>query len=292
MHAQIDAFLKTLTGSENTRLAYQNDLTQFLEFLQQQEPPPTSWDAVTMEHVQSFVFFLREREYANSSVARKMAAVRRFFAFLKTRGEIAENPAKKVGSPRVEKKTPTVLTHDEVERLLAAAANETGAKGLRDHAMLQVMYATGVRVSELVNLRLQDVDVSSCSLRVRSGRGKERVLPLPPAACEAVRRYIEEARLTLVATPDEPALFVNARGTRLTRQGVWLIIREYAEKAALEKEISPHTLRHTFAVHQMQEQTTPQDVGAALGNRTERSMQVYESLDEAETPEPDEAPDT
>ncbi len=297
MHAQIAAFLETLTSSENTRLAYQNDLAQFLEFLQQQSPPLTSWQELRTEHVQAFLFFLREREYANSSIARKMAAVRRFCAFLKARGEIPENPAKKVGSPRVEKKPPVVLTREEVEQLLAAAANEPGAKGLRDHAMLQVMYATGVRVSEFVNLRLQDVDLSSCSLRVRSGRHKERVLPLPPAACEAVRRYVEEVRLALVATPDVPALFVNARGSQLTRQGVWLLIREYAEKAGLEKEISPHTLRHTFAVHQMQERTTPQDVGMALGNRTERSLQVYESLDDtsspelANRPEPDETAD-
>ncbi|GAP62657.1 integrase/recombinase XerD [Ardenticatena maritima] len=290
MQEQIAAFIETLSSSQNTRLAYQNDLTQFLDFLRQQDPPPRSWQEVTTEHVQAFVFFLREREYANSSVARKMAAVRRFFAFLKKRGDLAENPAKKVGSPRVEKKKPIVLTHDEVERLLAAAAGEPGAKGLRDHAMLQVMYATGVRVSELVNLRLQDVDLSSCSVRVRSGRRRERVLPLSTAACEALRRYVEEARLALVASPDEQALFVNARGTKLTRQGVWLIIREYTEKAGLEKEVSPHTLRHTFAVHHMQDQTAPHDVGEALGNLTERSLHMYEGLDEAAS-QPDESAD-
>ena len=237
----------------HTQAAYENDLTQFVTYISQETPPPSSWHAVSEEHVRGFLHDLLRREYAPSSIARKMAVIKRFFAYLVETGYLHHNPAENVETPRAKSTTPRVLSREEVERLLQAPANDHSPKGLRDRALLEVMYATGLRASEVVALTVHDVDLVRGKLRCRTGPTKVRLASLPLRALEALREYLERGRPRLVHNPDNPHLFVNLRGNPLTRQGLWLIIREYVKQADIPAPVSPHTLRHTFVAHHLQE---------------------------------------
>jgi len=281
MQEQIDQFLDYLKAekgySSNTLAAYQNDLGQYHIFLQSLPPEqrPRGWGNVTRDHIISYILEMKEREYASSTVARKVAAVKSFFKFLEATGQIKENPAKDMETPRAEKHLPATITAEEVDKLMAAPSGDAPATQ-RDRAMLELLYATGLRVSELVALSINDVDLDAGSVRCLGKGKKERLLPIYDRAREALAAYINEGRPKLLGkNSEEEALFLNRRGTRLTRQGLWLIIKRYVEEVGIRENVTPHTLRHSFATHMLSGGADLRAVQQMLGHANISTTQIY-----------------
>jgi integrase/recombinase XerD len=289
MRAVIDAFIDhtRVESSEHTVAAYQNDLSQFLDFLQHDRPVgvPTRWDEVTPGDVTAYVLDLKEREYAPASVARKVAALKSFFAYVLARGLISYNPASEISSPRVEKHLPHTIEREKVERLLAEPAQQHNPKALRDRALLELLYATGMRVSEVVGLDLADVDIGAGIITCDGRKRRARTIKIAGPSIDALDAYLMDGRSHLLSPgkPHEPALFVNHRGQRLTRQGLWLIVKYYADQVGITDEVTPHTLRHSFAAHKLASgEANVQEVQRTLGHASRSTTQVYTMLAPAE----------
>lgn len=286
MDAEIQEFLDYLTAergsSENTIAAYRNDLSQFQSFMIE-KLQDEGWDGLTRDHLISYILWLKEREYASATVARKVAAMKSFCGFLQRAGALDANPADDLDSPKVKKQLPITLTPQEVDDLLAlpAQASASGkasvaAKALRDTALLELLYATGMRVSEIAGLTLEDLDLGAGTVRCQGKGSKERVMPLYAEATQAVTAYLEKGRDTLLGRDkEERTLFLNPRGERLTRQGLWLIIKNYARELGLEDRVTPHTLRHSFATHMLNGGAGLREVQRLLGHANISTTQVY-----------------
>jgi integrase/recombinase XerD len=289
MMQDVDAFLAHLSAgqesSPNTISAYHNDLTQFLGFLTSTRPlgafgwsdqrAPESWSEITVTRVAGYVVFLREKSYAPTTVARKIAAVKSFFHYLSSLGIVQVDPTENLESPRVEKALPRSLTPDDVQALIAYSEKSDRPESRRDAAMLRTLWATGLRVSELVALSIEDIDTTAGYVRCLSQRKRERVLPLAAEAAESLECYLSAGRLALTRNREESALFVNHRGDRLTRQGFWLILKGLARGAGLSGEITPQMLRHSFAMNQLHRQTDLRSLQGLLGHRSIATTQVY-----------------
>lgn len=277
MQKQVEEFLHFVTVekgySHHTAAAYRNDLTQFLKYLAGQGVP--SWQDVGRAHIQGYILYLKGREYASSTVARKVAAVKSFFHFLVTDGVLRDDPTAVVDSPPVEKHLPHPLSPKEMARLLAEPAKSDMPRASRDSALLELMYATGMRASEVIGLEVDAVDLEAGTVRCVGKGDKERILPLYERACEALRAYLEDGRAKLVHGRHETALFVNHRGHSLTRQGLWLIVKEYAAAAGIGRTVTPHTLRHSFATHMLDGGAGLREVQQLLGHANISSTQVY-----------------
>ena len=194
---------------------------------------------------------IREHEYSTNTIARKVASVKSFFSYLRLQGDIRTDPAAELDSPKVEKHLPSAISPEDVDRLLSLPKGGTPS-GVHDKALIELIYATGLRVSEVVSLDVADVDLSDGTVRCVGKGNKERVLPIYERALSVVDEYTTKARLALMrSNNDEPALFLNRRGDRLTRQGLWLIIKRYVEEAGIQGNVTPHTLRHSFATHML-----------------------------------------
>jgi integrase/recombinase XerD len=309
MHQDVERFLQVLETergfSVNTIFAYRNDLTQFLTFLDgesvgeigsgsvgdvavgevsvtnQMNPQVWKWDQLTDQDLTSYLLFLRSRNYASSTIARKMAAIKSFFNFLIGEGQLRGDPGARMTAPRVDKYTPRSISQTEVERLLQQPSQDGGSaarrpEAVRDRAMLETLYATGMRVSELVALDCDDVNLPERRMRCAGRTTRERSLPLRESAIEAIDHYLGQARPLLVLR-DESALFLNHRGNRLTRQGFWLILKSYASKADIA-DITPHTLRHTFATHALGRGADLREVQQLLGHVSISTTQVYRRM--------------
>jgi integrase/recombinase XerD len=309
MQTDIEQFLSVLEAergfSVNTIFAYRNDLTQFLAFLNGESgdgsgralrtmdspresldgdpllPRISTWSELTDQHLTSYLLYLRGRDYASSTVARKMAAIKSFFNFMIGEGHLRGDPAARMSSPKVDKYTPRSITPGEVERLLEQPKNDVAAgasrpESSRDYAMLETLYSTGMRVSELVALDTLDVDLPSGSMRAAGRTVRERFVPLRDSAVEAIDHYLNIARPLLVLR-EEHALFLNHRGNRLTRQGFWLILKSYANRAEIA-DITPHTLRHTFATHALRRGVDLHEVQKMLGHVSISTTQVYRRM--------------
>jgi integrase/recombinase XerD len=281
MQKRIEEFLTTLEVekgySENTRVAYKNDLGQFLTFLNTRpDLGVDDWGDVKKDHLVSYILHLKtEREYASTTVARKVAAIKSFFHFLVAEGLIKDDPTATLDSPRVKKYLPRAISQDQVERLLDAASSKDTPRGLRDRAIMELLYATGMRVSELVALDVGSVDIASASVRVFGKGDKERIIPVYERAVQAVDAYLREGRIHLLRDPDQKALFLNQRGSRLTRQGLWLIVKGYVKEADLKVDVTPHTLRHSFATHMLRGGADLRNVQELLGHANIATTQVY-----------------
>lgn len=282
MRDQIDAFLTYISVekgySDNTLAAYRNDLYQFADFLDTLNPPPSDWSKVDKDTLVSFILDLQEREYSSATVARKIAAVKSFFTYLEDEEIVEDDPTSSLSSPKTKKSLPKTLSRRAVEHLLEAPEHNrsaSSAKRLRDKAMLELLYATGMRVSELVNLNVDDVTLAGASVRCLGKGDKERVLPLYKEAVEALETYLEEGRPHYVKDPEEVALFLNPRGSRLTRQGLWLIIKGYVEETGIDEEVTPHTLRHSFATHLLDGRVGLRELQHLLGHSNISTTQVY-----------------
>ncbi len=280
---QVDQFLRYLQDekdySENTIAAYRNDLRRFLMFLDEaSNGSVSSWPLVDSRFIQAYGKYLDEQGYASSTVARKVASVKSFFSFMVDTRQLAENPALTLNAPRVEKQLPRILSIDEVDALLAQPARSTTPKALRDRALLELLYATGMRVSEVIALKLDDLDVSETRVFSVSRDGKKRQLPLTSQAIEALSAFLERGRDALLQGRVESRLFVNQRGRPLTRQGLWLIIKSYAVAAGLGSGVTPHTLRHSCAAHRLERGSGLQQVRELLGHANISTTQIYADI--------------
>ncbi|HCV00326.1 MAG: tyrosine recombinase [Dehalococcoidia bacterium] len=284
MDTRVAEFLTFLTveknASENTISAYRSDLDQFEKSVaRQSSTAAASWDAITDEMLLTFVEELRGRDYKAATVARKVAAVKSFFSFMAAEGILPCDPTEELRSPQVGKALPRTLTPEEVDELLEQPARKSTAVAQRDKAMLELAYHTGMRVTELVSLDVAHVALESDPVTVRSiGKGdQERALPLHQRAVDELRQYIFHVRPKMVRNRNETALFVNRRGGRLTRQGFWLILKNYAREARLDG-ITPHTLRHTYATHMLSGGMPLRNVQEALGHASISTTQIYTQL--------------
>jgi len=281
MQKKIEEFLTYLkvekAYSENTRVAYKNDLGQFLSFLSGQvELGVNDWGGVKRDHLVAYILHLKtEREYASTTVARKVAAIKSFFHFLVAEGFIKDDPTATLDSPRVKKYLPRAISQEDVEKLLDAASKKDTPRALRDRAILELLYASGMRVSELVALNVSDMDLASASVRCFGKGGRERVIPVYQRAVQAVETYLTKGRIHLLRDPEQKALFLNQRGKGLTRQGLWLIVKGYVKEAGLPITVTPHTLRHSFATHMLRGGADLRNVQELLGHANIATTQVY-----------------
>lgn len=281
MREQIDAFLEHLAvergASPNTVAAYRNDLNQLMEFLTTQERI-TNWTQVDMGVLTRFVLWLLEKRYTTTTLARRVAAVKSLLHFLVREGVLGANPAEDLGSPRTGRHLPKALSEEEVVRLLEAPGKGQTPEALRDRAMLELLYASGMRVSELTGLDLRDVNLREGTVRCRGKGDKERVIPIHPTAVQALQAYLERARPRLAPDLRQQALFVNQRGERLTRQGFWLILKGYARRAGITSPVTPHVLRHSFATHLLRGGAPLRHVQELLGHASIATTQIYTYL--------------
>lgn len=287
MDEGIANFLSALSvekGSPNNTLdAYRNDLSQFAAFVREQtarsEGPQPGWEAVDRPLLLNYMVNLRERSYAPATMARKVAAVKSFFNFLVAEGMLEKSPAEGITGPKVGKSLPRAISVAEVERLLEQPDKRSTPEGKRDKAMLELLYATGMRVTELVSLNVRDVNLRAGFVRCFGKGSKERIIPIHNKAIRAVKSYLDDVRARLLAATGETALFLNRRGQRLTRQGFWLILKGYTKKAGIEAEITPHVLRHSIATHLLHSgKMNLRELQELLGHANISTTQVYTHL--------------
>ena len=282
MKESIDSFLNFLVVekgySENTINAYRNDLMTLAEFAEK-ETSSSSWSKFNRQNMLSYLLFLKERGYVPTTIARKIAASRSFFSFLLAEGIIKTNPTENMNSPSVGKALPKPIPINQVRLLLEQPAKLSTSEAKRDRAMLELLYASGMRISELVALNMGDVNLEGDYFVRCFGKGrKERIIPLYEQVIQTIKEYIDKERPKLLHGKKDNALFLNARGERLTRQGFWQKLKEYAKSAGLDDKISPHTLRHSFATHMLSGGADLRSVQELLGHANISTTQVYTHL--------------
>ena len=262
---------KVKKASENTIDSYMRDIRQFDIWLSEK----TGKDVLDAEQVNisDYLTFLQNEGRSNASILRMLASLKNFYAYLVSSGFLEKTPVSDIHIERGDKKLPQILTGREVELLLSQPVC-VDAKGFRDKAMLEVMYATGIRVSELIDLDIDDVNLELGVIKCNCAK-KSRTIPLYPAALRALSLYIREVRAGMLATPDEPALFVNVSGSRMSRQGFWKLMKHYQTTAKIDKEITPHTLRHSFAVHLLENGADLGSLQELMGHSDISSTQIY-----------------
>ncbi len=280
MEQQVARFLEQLETergfSNNTISAYRNDLRQFLSFMESGRVIQ-SWQELGEGHLTSYVLHLREREYARSTIARKVAAVKSYCHFLVREGVLRADPSDNLASPRVDKFAPKAISEESV-RLLLAKPEELGTpEALRDKAMLETLYATGMRVSELTSLDVADFDLARSEIVCGKRPDRERRIPVCDTAVDALTKYLTEGRPHLRGATTVSALFLNHRGNRLTRQGFWLILKAYADACGIA-DITPHTIRHSFAVHKLANGSEIRDIQQIMGHMSLSTTQVYQQV--------------
>jgi integrase/recombinase XerD len=266
--------------SDNTLAAYRNDLSQLAEFVEEDATKGgliPSWANLSRQGMLSYLLNLKERNYAATTQARKVAAAKSFFSFMVSEGNLKDNPTGNVSSPNVGRSLPKPISVSQVRRLIEQPARLSTPEAKRDTAMLQLLYASGMRVSELVSLNLDDI-IDGGYIRCFGKGHKERLIPIHQRASSAVEEYVKEARPNLAHNNEGKALFLNRRGERLTRQGFWQILKGYARSAELDVEITPHTLRHSFATHMLSGGADLRSVQELLGHANISTTQVYTHL--------------
>jgi integrase/recombinase XerD len=271
-------FLSVEKGaSGNTIAAYKNDLAQFDSFVVELKGNgrPREWELLERSLIIDYLVKLKARNYAEATVARKVAAIKSFFGYLTAEGIIRNNPAENLESPRVGRSLPKPLSVTQIDELLEQPIKRNTPEAKRDRAMLELLYATGLRVSELVALDVNDVNLHGSYVRCMGKGSKERTIPIHEQAASAVKDYLDEGRPPLVKARREDALFVNRRGERLTRQGFWLILKQYAKEANIEAHVTPHTLRHSFATHMLKGGMNLRQVQELLGHANISTTGVY-----------------
>ena len=266
---------KVKQASGNTVSSYLRDIRQFSEWLRIRENTAILY--ATQLNISDYLQHLQQQGKSGATISRTLASLKNFYCYVVSNGFLEESPVTtQIHVDRGEKKLPQILTGKEVELLLAQPGT-SDAKGLRDKAMLEVMYATGIRVTELIDLNLEDVNLDLGIIKCGSAR-KSRAIPLYPAALRALSVYIREIRMGMVSDPAEKALFVNVGGARMSRQGFWKLLKFYQSKAGIEKEITPHTLRHSFAVHLLENGADLGSLQELMGHSDISSTQVYAQM--------------
>lgn len=278
MTQEIDSFLGYLRNvkaiSKNTEVSYESDLHKWRDyFLTQGIMKP---DDITSEHLKDYVRRLQEEGRKPSTISRSIASMKAFFHFLVREGYAPVDISDCLKAPKIERKVPTVLTQEEMRRLLEEPGGDT-PKALRDKAMLELLYATGIRVSELISLKLSDINLQMEYL-VCTDPHKERIIPFGHAAKDAVKTYLEEGRAQMVDSEDNELLFTNCSGKEMSRQGFWKLIKSYGKKAGITSEITPHTFRHSFAAHLVDNGADLKSVQEMMGHSDISTTQVYAQM--------------
>ena len=267
--------------SSNTLAAYRSDLDQLVSFLNELNVQvggvDAHWKDVDLKLISSYVRYLQERQYSAATLARKIASTKSLFSFLLDDGVVDLDPTKEISVPRIGRSLPDTLTLDEVDRLLASP-NPNTDEGCRDSAMFELLYASGIRVTELVTLNIHDVDLEQAFIRCLGKGGKERLVPIHDKAVEGIATYLKVALLRFPKRHTESALFLSQRGNGLTRQGFWLILKRHVDKVGIDKRITPHTLRHSFATHLLQGGASIRHVQELLGHASITTTQIYTHL--------------
>lgn len=278
METYAEGFVQYLTevkkSSKNTIQSYQRDLRKFFAYL----------DDVGIEDIKkinrttlnSYVLFMEKENFASSTISRNVAALKAYFHYLVREKILEDDPTEFLKAPKIEKKQPGILTVEEVDLLLSQPSKDT-PKEIRDKAMLELLYATGIRVSELISLTVDDVNMASSYIRVRDG-SRERIVPFGTPAKQALKNYLKNARTVLIASPDEQVLFVNCSGQPMSRQGFWKILKKYGKQAGIEEDITPHTLRHSFAAHMVANGADLHAVQEMLGHSDVSTTQIYAKI--------------
>lgn len=260
--------------SLNTVESYKRDVTQYISYLD--GTGVTDISSTTKTTVLSYLLYLQKEGRASSTVSRTLASLRSYYLFMMQNGVVKSNPTSNLEAPHVEKKIPKILSGEEVELLLEQPKN-CDNKGIRDKAMLELLYATGIRVSELINLDVSDVNVPMSFVRCKGGK-KERIIPMGHQAKDALENYINNVRKYMVKDENKTALFVNCSGARLSRQGFWKLIKYYQHIAGIETDITPHTLRHSFAAHLLENGADLHSIQEMMGHADISSTQVYSRM--------------
>ena len=268
-----DYLIHTKHASDNTVASYMRDLRQYASYLGSEGVDVLDADQAV---VSGYMGSMKAGGKSAATISRALASIKSLYIFAIQIHEIEENPIQNIKIDKAEKKLPQILTGKEVE-LLLQQPKVFEMKGCRDKAMLEVLYATGIRVSELIGLNIDDVSLPGSFIRCESGE-KMRIIPIYPEALQALREYIETVRPKMIAVPTEHSLFVNVSGERMSRQGFWKIIKHYQEKAHIEKDITPHTLRHSFAAHLLENGADLRSIQQMLGHSDISSTQVYTQL--------------
>ena len=281
MDKQIKLFLEFLQNdkklSDNTLQSYRRDILQFEKFLDAND---INFSKATEENIEDYLKELQKEGKKTSTASRSLATIRSFYQYLLRTKKVKEDPTVSIQSPKIEKRVPSVLTSEEVE-LLLDQPKDVDLKGTRDKAMLEFAYATGMKVTEIIDLNIDDVNFDENIVLCSNGK-KARIIPLGTLAEKALKEYVEDARPIMVKDETNKALFVNVNGDRLTRQGFWKIVKYYKEQAHIEKDITPHVLRHSFATHLLQNGADLKSIQAMLGHSDISSTQIYAQF---QTPE-------
>ena len=280
MEKQIKQFLDFLQNekrvSNNTLQSYSRDIHQYESYLSQNR---INYVKVDNKAINEYLKYLQQNGKKTSTISRSLASIRSFYQYLMRVKKIKHDPTENIQSPKVEKRVPSVLTAEEVEKLLSQP-KDVDLKGTRDNDMLEVAYATGMRVTEIISLNVEDVDLENGFISCKSAN-RQRNIPLGSISIAALREYIRDARPIMIKNEDENSLFVNVNGKRLTRQGFWKIVKYYKEQAHIEKDITPHILRHSFATHLLQNGAELKAIQTMLGHSDISSTQVYTQFQDA-----------
>ena len=263
-------YLKSRQVSKNTLLSYKRDINQLSSYL---EKVDIKMFEATEADLQAYIAYMQTLDKSNATISRNVASMKAFYRYLLKHKLVEKNIAEKLLSPKVEKKELSILSISEVEMLLEQP-NLSDLKGQRDKAMLEVLYATGIRVTELISLNIADLNLNSGHIKVKK-KNKERVIPLGNTTIKYLREYVDNVRPLLIKTEEEPSLFINANGQKMTRQGFWKILKQYKDQAKIDKELTPHTIRHSFAVHMLQNGAEIKTVQELLGHTDVASTLMY-----------------
>ena len=258
--------------AQNTIISYKYDLIKYITFLKKKKI--SSFDQTNKVLINNFFVYLRGKSLEINSISRNLVAVKMFYRFLLMEGLIKEDATSLIEFPRVSKRLPHVLSLREIN-LLLDEANFKGKFGLRDQAVLELFYATGLRVSELIYLKINDLNMENRMLKCLGKGSKERIIPFGNKAYQSLNLYLDRSRPKLVKNPDENTLFLNNRGGRISRQGIFYLVKLYAQKARIEKKVTPHTLRHTLATHLLENGADLRSVQEMLGHSDISTTQIY-----------------
>ena len=272
----IDEFIESLKerqASANTLASYERDIVQFDKYFESKNKKIFD---LTKEDMQEYINHLIAEGKSNSTISRSTASIKSFYRYLVNKKLAEVNIADKIEVPKVDRKEPLILTEKEIERLLEQP-DLSELKGQRDKTMLEILYATGIRVTELISLRLEDVNLTNGYIRVKK-KNSERNIPLGNLALKCLKEYINKVRPLLIRTEEEKTLFINTNGQKMTRQGYWKILKQYKEQAKIDKDITPHTIRHSFAVHMLQNGAEIKTVQELLGHTDVASTMMYTQM--------------
>ncbi len=278
MEQEISGFITYLHNvkktSNNTEMSYRRDLTKFRKYMEEQGIEEV--DRITATNLNSFILYLEKNGFAAATISRNIAAIKAFFHYSLKEGAIKADPSEALKSPKIEKRVPEVLAPDEVVRLLEQPKGDT-PKELRDKAMLELLYATGIRVSELISISVEDINLQMGYI-VCKDANKERVIPFGSEAKHALIHYLNQGREAMISDNRSHVLFTNCSGQQMSRQGFWKLIKYYAKKAGIEADITPHTLRHSFAAHLVENGADLRSVQEMLGHSDISTTQIYASM--------------